>query len=127
MIDTDRVYLGIGARRALSIIIGGRPEPSKDERMSNEEFAEWIRAADIDVGETNDYEEAARRLAKIYLVALEEGIEGDESWDVWDAIERRWPRLAAQAKEMTAFQHDWAFSIAKKLLEMSERNISSME
>ena len=119
MIDTDRVYLGIGARRALSIIIGGRPEPSKDERMSNEEFAEWIRAADIDVGEANDYGEAARRLAKIYLMALEEGIGGDESWDVWDTIECRWPRLVARAKEMTAFQHDWAFSIAKKLLKMS--------
>jgi len=110
----DGAHLNISAERALGTILGGEPSPSEDERMSDEEFANWIRSEDKDI----DYGESARRLARLYLMALEEGCEAEPPRDMWDVVRDRWPELAEECAGMTGFQHGWALNAARKVLAM---------
>ena len=89
--------------------------------MSQAEFAEWIRSTPIDEEEVDenldfDYGDASRLIAKLYLMALEEGCEGKNPWGVWERVKERWPELAERAKGGTGFMHGWAFNAARHVL-----------
>ena len=64
---SDGAHLGVGAERALETVLGGKEQPRDDERMSDEEFAAWIRSAD----KTNEYGETARYAARLIVEFLE--------------------------------------------------------
>jgi len=114
----DGAHLGVSAERALATILGGEPSPTKDECMSDEEFAEWIRSAPEKLGDF-DYSEASRWLARYYLLALEDGCKAKDAWDVWDVIKAKLPKVAKEeAGEMTGFMHGWAHNAARKILAM---------
>jgi len=111
----DGAFLGIKARRALETIFGGKEPPSEDERMGDEEFEDWIRSAPLDFKDV-DYDEACRRLAKMYLILLEEGEEVSESQQLWEAFKRKFPKQAKVAGGMTGFMHGWAINAARKIV-----------
>ena len=114
----DGAHLNVDADRALETILGDKPSPTKDERKSDTEFADWIRSAKSPDGEELDYGETSRYIAKLYLMAMENGCQGDEGWDVWPEILERWPGEAAKVEGSTGFMHGWAFNAARKVLNM---------
>jgi len=111
----DGAHLGIKATQALNTILGLKAPPSENERMGDREFEEWIREAPTNFEGVN-YDEACRRLAKIYLFLLEEGEKASELRLLWESFQRRFPKLAKVASEMTGFMHGWAFNAARKIV-----------
>lgn len=119
----DGAHLNVSARRALDTILGGKESPKEDERMSQAEFAEWIRSTpteeeDVDENLDFDYGEAARLIAKLYLRALEEAVASQDSHEVWQVVQERWPKAAKRAEGGTGFMHGWAFNAARHVLKL---------
>ena len=117
----DGAHLNVNAKRALDTILGGEESPKEDEQRTDQEFAEWIRSTPIEDSTSDaDYGEASRLIAKLYLMALEEGCEGEDAWDVWLLVEERWPELAERASGGTGFMHGWAFNAARHVLGLGQ-------
>lgn len=117
----DGAHLNVSAKRALDTILGGKESPEENERMSGAEFAEWIRSTPTEASGT-DYGGAARLIAKLYLMALEDGCDAQDPWDVWDVVEERWPQVAERAAGGTGFMHGWAFNAARHVLDLPPVN-----
>jgi len=80
--------------------------------MDDKEFERWIRSAPLGF-EDVDYDEACRRLAKMYLTLLEEGLKIEKG--LLATLKRRFPHLAVDVGQMTGFMHGWAFNAARKI------------
>ena len=114
----DGAHLGVTAGRALGTILGGEPSPTKEDGMTHEQFALWIRSAPQaleDMPKDNGYSEASRWLARRFLLLLETGCKAD---DVWDTFKDKWPDDADEAGDMTGFMHGWALNAALHTLKL---------
>ena len=114
--QADGAYLSVSAKRAIETILGGKLSPTDEEQMTDEEFAAWIRSADSSFNDA-DYGEAARRLARYFLLLMEDEQPAD-MYALWDAFKIRWPDESAQAGGMSGFMVGWAFNAARKVLSM---------
>ena len=112
----DGAHLGVTAEWALATILGGEPSPAEDERMTDGEFAEWVRSAPEDFKDA-DYSEASRRLARYFLLVLEDGFEGG-TWEAWETAKERWPDVINEDCDFTGFMCGWAFNAARKVFGM---------
>lgn len=70
----DGAHLGVNAKRALDSVLGGAPQPTDDERMSDEDFARWVRECP-DSAKGASYESTARYAARLVLEFLEANAE----------------------------------------------------
>lgn len=75
----DGAHLGVGAERALETILGGKEQPSDDERVTPEQMAERILAAAGRGGEPASYGDCADMAAGMVL-ALYRDSPGTREW-----------------------------------------------
>lgn len=113
----DGAHLGVAAGKALEAVLGGK-QPTDEERLSQQEFAEWIRSTPFDLKDIegeNPYTEASRWLALRYLTILEDApaIDADTAYQVFKT---KWPDDAKEAGDMTGFMHGWAWNAARHTL-----------
>lgn len=120
--SADGAHLGVSAERALKTILGGEPEPTKDEQMDADTFRQWLLSAD----RADTYEESARLCARYlleYLTAHPEDMQLPLnatllSEGVWDRAAVAMPDLEELGHELTGFQAGWAFNAARRCLEL---------
>ncbi len=123
---SDGANLGITAEQALATILGGEPELPKDDRMTPEQFAEWVRGCP-DAGSDDDpdsYSQGSRLMAKWMLQVMTDDPKREWSLsskmpanDVYKAAKVASPREALWAFEgCTGFMVGWAFNAARSIL-----------
>lgn len=132
----DGAHLGVTAKDALGVIVGGEEEAEKPH-MDPEQMREWIMACTKD--DATDYENMARYAAKLILVFLLEdpsrasipsenvykkGADGEIDWS---NMEVETPGLYEVMKEagvpiddldLTGFMWGWALNAARRCCEL---------
>ena len=123
---TDGANLGVSARRALGTILGEKPQPSDEDRVSMKELEARIRSRPLpgegtppwkDEDTSDAYSKAAEILAHAYLVLA------DEDPDLltkgmWDAFTARWPDGDDWIGGVSGFMEGWAFNAARSIKQL---------
>ena len=110
----DGANLGVNAEGSLKAVLGGE-QPKKKDMRTPEEMREYIMAAPNSYEEgQKSYGEAAKWLAKQYLILLDEGYKGD----LYDEVERR---QDGRDMDFTGFMAGWAENAARYCKSLPEK------
>lgn len=110
----DGANLGVDAEKSCKAILGGE-QPQKEDMRTPEQMREYIMSAPESYEEgQKGYEEAARWLARQYLILLEEGYEGD----LYDEVKRR---QNGKDMDFTGFMVGWAENAARYCKQLPEK------
>ena len=119
----DGASLGVDAETACRAVLGGK-QPKKSDKRTPEQMREYLMSAPESYEEgQSSYGEAARWLARQYLILLDDGFEGE----LYKEVKRR---QGGRAMDFTGFMVGWAENAArycKKLPEKPNPAIIDME
>ena len=109
----DGANLGVDAEKCLKTVLGGE-QPEKENRRTPQQMREYLMSAPEDYeGGQKSYGEAARWLARQYLILLDEGFEGE----LYDEVKRK---QDDRAMDFTGFMVGWAENAARYVKGKSE-------
>ena len=110
----DGANLGVNAEQSLKAVLGGEQPKEEDERTP-QQMREYLMSAPENYEEgQKDYENAARWLARQYLILLDENFQGD----LYDEVKRR---QGGRDMDFTGFMAGWAENAARYCKNLSEK------
>lgn len=110
----DGANLGVNAEISCKAALGGE-QPKKEDMRNIEQMREYLMSAPDSYEEgQKSYEEAARWLAKQYLILLDTDYEGD----LYGAVEKK---FGGRSMDFTGFMVGWAENAARYCKNLSEK------
>lgn len=111
----DGANLGVDAEKSCEAVLGGE-QPKEKDRRTPQQMREYLMSAPESYEEgQKSYGEAARWLARQYLILLDSGYKDD----LWNAVEKKFNN---KDMDFTGFMIGWAENAARYVKGMSEKN-----
>ena len=113
----DGADLGVDAEKSVAAVLGGK-QPEQQDMRTPEQMRSYLMSAPdkYEDGQTS-YGEAARWLARQYLILLDEGFDG-ESMDLYKEVKRR---QGERDMDFTGFMVGWAENAARYCRNLLEK------
>ena len=136
--SSDGAHLGIDAKSALGVILGGKEEPEGKEPI---EFEKMVRFAPLGPVKELDYGGGANATARLVLEAYENypqltelsdswvylrGLDGKIDWDkpivlnvtLYEVVKKLNPEHQELFSSLTGFMWGWAVNAARSILDL---------
>ena|SRR4030042_4557798 len=111
----DGANLGVDAEKSCKAILGSE-QPKKEDMKTPEQMRKYLMSAPESYKEgQRSYGEAARWLARQYLILLDEGYQGD----LHDEVKRK---QGGRDMDFTGFMVGWAENAARYVMKMPEKS-----
>src|SRR3990167_9260260 len=111
----DGANLGVDAEKSCEAILGGK-QPTKEDMKTPEQMREYLMSAPESYEEgQKSYGEAARWLARQYLILLDANYKGD----LWDAVKKK---FGNRDMDFIGFMVDWAENAARYCRNLPEKD-----
>ena len=110
----DGANLGVDAEKSCEAILGGE-QPKEEDMKTPQQMREYLMSAPESYEEgQKSYGEAARWLARQYLILLDEGFEGE----LYNEVKRK---QGGRDMDFTGFMVGWAENAARYVKGMPEK------
>ena len=110
----DGANLGVNAEKSLDAVLSGK-QPKEEDKNTPEQMREYFMSAPESYGEgQKSYGEAARWLARQYLILLDSDYKGD----LYDAVKKKFDN---RDMDFTGFMVGWAENAARYVKSMPEK------